>query len=101
LNYLRTILITRLTSDLSSTSYDPQGSEQTAGYDMTASFVHTMETFCLAQAQECFWQRAMGEKYTNGVIAKLAAKVRGAWDGIGRGRIKEIWLTMTVSLSGL
>jgi programmed cell death 6-interacting protein len=45
---------------------------------MTPSFVHTMETFCLAQAQECFWQRAMGEKYTNGVIAKLAAKVRGA-----------------------
>ena len=75
MNYLRTVLIPRLTSDLSSSSYDPQGSDQTAGYDMTPSFVHTMETFCLAQAQECFWQRAMGEKYTNGVIAKLAAKV--------------------------
>lgn len=75
LNHLRTVLVPRLTSDLSSSSYDPQGSDQMAGYDMTPSFVHTMETFCLAQAQECFWQRAMGEKYTNGVIAKLAAKV--------------------------
>ena len=56
---------------------------------MTPSFIHTMETFCLAQAQECFWQRAMGEKYTNGVIAKLAAKASRRWTSILYTRIYD------------
>lgn len=42
---------------------------------MTESFLEAMEHFCLAQAQECFWQRAVLEKYKNGVVAKLAMKV--------------------------
>jgi programmed cell death 6-interacting protein len=57
------------------TSASNQPTTNSCGYDLTISFVESMEIFCLAQAQECFWQRAMGEKYTNGVIAKLAAKV--------------------------
>lgn len=34
-----------------------------AGYDMTESFVQTMRDFCLAEAQECFWQKAVLGKY--------------------------------------
>ena len=30
-----------------------------AGYDMTESFAQTMRDFCLAEAQECFWQKAV------------------------------------------
>lgn len=42
---------------------------------MTESFLEAMENFCLAQAQECYWQKAVLEKYKNGVVAKLAMKV--------------------------
>lgn len=43
---------------------------------MTTSFLGALEKFCLAEAQECFWQRAVLEKYKNGLIAKLAVQVR-------------------------
>jgi programmed cell death 6-interacting protein len=43
---------------------------------MTTSFLGALEKFCLAEAQECFWQRAVLEKYKNGLIAKLAIQVR-------------------------
>jgi len=74
LTYLRKEVLPTLASE-TIPNYDGPSSDD-AGYDMTTSYIETMEIFCLAQAQECFWQRAMGEKYTNGVIAKLAAKVR-------------------------
>jgi hypothetical protein len=51
------------------------------GQDMTSSFLGALEKFCLAEAQECFWQRAVLEKYKNGLIAKLAIQV-----GLSAGR---------------
>lgn len=42
---------------------------------MTTSFLGALEKFCLAEAQECFWQRAVLEKYKNSLIAKLAGQV--------------------------
>jgi programmed cell death 6-interacting protein len=48
-----------------------------AGYDMTESFINTLQNMVLAQAQECFWQKAVLEgTYKNGIIGRLAMKVR-------------------------
>jgi programmed cell death 6-interacting protein len=72
--YLRTVVLQALELDVA-TAYD-LSAPINAGYDMTGAFIETMETLCLAQAQECFWQRALMEKYTHSVVAKLAMKVR-------------------------
>ncbi len=55
--------------------------EGAAGYDMTESFIKTLENFVLGQAQECFWQKAVLEgSYKNGIVGRLAMKVGGAND---------------------
>lgn len=60
------------------------------GQDMTPSFLGALEKFCLAEAQECFWQRAVLEKYKNGLIAKLAIQVglvRHLFGGVADGDV--------------
>lgn len=43
--------------------------------DMDIMTLESMEQLMLAQAQECFWQKAVKDGMKDGVIAKLAAKV--------------------------
>jgi programmed cell death 6-interacting protein len=57
-------------------SFNGIAKSTSAGQDLTTSFLGALEKFCLAEAQECFWQRAVLEKYKNGLIAKLAIQVR-------------------------
>ncbi len=43
---------------------------------MTPSFISTLQNFVLAQAQECFWQKAVLEgNYKNGIVGRLAMRV--------------------------
>lgn len=43
---------------------------------MTPSFIGTLQNLVLAQAQECFWQKAVLEgSYKNGIVGRLAMKV--------------------------
>jgi programmed cell death 6-interacting protein len=43
--------------------------------DMDIMTLESMEQLMLAQAQECFWQKAVKDGMKDGIIAKLAAKV--------------------------
>ncbi|GAW07406.1 pH-response regulator [Lentinula edodes] len=40
--------------------------------DLSHSFVHALEFLNLAQAQECFWQKAKLDNLKNGLVSKLA-----------------------------
>ncbi|KAJ3887741.1 BRO1-like domain-containing protein [Lentinula edodes] len=40
--------------------------------DLSQSFVHALEFLNLAQAQECFWQKAKLDNLKNGLVSKLA-----------------------------
>lgn len=61
------------------------GSGAIAGYDLTSEFLSVVEDVTLAQAQECFWHRAVIEKYKNAIIARLAIKVSEYYDSALRG----------------
>ncbi|RFU26102.1 hypothetical protein B7463_g10238, partial [Scytalidium lignicola] len=43
--------------------------------DMDVATLESLEQLMLAQAQECFWQKAVMDRYKDASIAKLAAKV--------------------------
>ena len=43
--------------------------------DMDEVTLESLEQLCLAQAQECFWQKAVKDKMKDATIARLAAKV--------------------------
>lgn len=43
--------------------------------DLQPSALEALKSFCLAQAQECYFQRAVADHKKNGVIAKVAGKV--------------------------
>ncbi|KAH8821259.1 BRO1-like domain-containing protein [Xylogone sp. PMI_703] len=43
--------------------------------DMDVATLESVEQLMLAQAQECFWQKAVMDRYKDASIAKLAAKV--------------------------
>nr|ASF90191.1 hypothetical protein SPAR05794 [Bartheletia paradoxa] len=43
--------------------------------DLSTSFLECLQQLMLAQAQECFWQKAVLDRFKNGTIAKLAARV--------------------------
>jgi programmed cell death 6-interacting protein len=61
LSYLRTDIIPELRS--------------TPPEDMDIMTMESMEQLMLAQAQECFWQKAVKDQLKDASIAKLAAKV--------------------------
>jgi programmed cell death 6-interacting protein len=73
-SYIRTELLPTIEREQSSHSLTT-AKPTSMGQDMTPSFLGALEKFCLAEAQECFWQRAVLEKYKNGLIAKLAIQV--------------------------
>ena len=66
LNYLKTEII----PDLRSTPPD----------DMDLMTLESLEQLMLAQAQECFWSRAVKDGYKDLLISKLAAKVSDFYD---------------------
>jgi programmed cell death 6-interacting protein len=43
--------------------------------DMDNMTLESLERLCLAQAQECFWQKAVKDGMKDATIARLAAKV--------------------------
>ncbi|KAI0689995.1 BRO1-domain-containing protein [Cytidiella melzeri] len=49
--------------------------EEDMPLDLADSFLASLESLMLAQAQEGVWQRAVQDNYKNGIVAKLAAKV--------------------------
>ena len=49
--------------------------QSTAPEDMDPSTLECLEQLMLAQAQECFWQKAVKDDMKDAIIAKLAAKV--------------------------
>ncbi|KAF5377377.1 hypothetical protein D9757_008033 [Collybiopsis confluens] len=48
-------------------------SEEDCPIDLSSPFIHVLEYLTLAQAQECFWQKAKIDNRTNGLVSKLAA----------------------------
>lgn len=48
--------------------------------DMDEATLDSLMHLMLAQSQECFWQKAVAEKYKDATIAKLAARVSDLYD---------------------
>jgi programmed cell death 6-interacting protein len=65
--------------------------------DMDSSTLESLQQLLLAQAQECFWQKAAMDAYKDAFIAKLAAKVSdlyasaGDW-GVRSDAISSEWI---------
>ncbi|KAH8685473.1 putative pH signal transduction protein pala [Tricladium varicosporioides] len=57
--------------------------------DMDDSTLESLEYLMLAQAQECFWQKAVMDGYKDASIAKLAAKVSDFYGAAGDWGIKS------------
>ena len=51
--------------------------------DMDEVTLESLEQLCLAQAQECFWQKAVKDGMKDATIAKLAAKVSDYYSSAG------------------
>ncbi|ESK88786.1 ph-response regulator protein pala rim20 [Moniliophthora roreri MCA 2997] len=64
LQYLRTEVLPKLI-------FSPEDEERPL--DLSIPFVHALEWLMLAQAQECYWQKARLDNYKNALISKLAA----------------------------
>lgn len=57
--------------------------------DMDAATLNCLEQLMLAQAQECFWMRAVSERYKDSTIAKLAARLADLYDAAGEAAMKS------------
>jgi programmed cell death 6-interacting protein len=57
--------------------------------DMDEVTLQSLEELCLAQAQECFWQKAVKDKMKDATIARLAAKVSDYYSAAGDWAIKS------------
>ncbi|TAQ83198.1 hypothetical protein B7494_g8478 [Chlorociboria aeruginascens] len=57
--------------------------------DMDAATLESLEQLHLAQAQECFWQKAVMDGYKDASIAKLAAKVSDFYAAAGDWGVKS------------
>ena len=53
----------------------PAGSPEPFSPDFSQHTLRALAKFCLAQAQECYFQRAVTDHKSNSVISKIAAKV--------------------------
>ncbi|TPX67068.1 hypothetical protein SpCBS45565_g04044 [Spizellomyces sp. 'palustris'] len=65
--------------------------------DLNATTLTTLTNFMLAQAQECFWYKAVVDKMKDGIIARLAAQAAEFYDlahqsAVGAGVFTESWL---------
>jgi programmed cell death 6-interacting protein len=57
--------------------------------DMDNMTLESLERLCLAQAQECFWQKAVKDGMKDATIARLAAKVSDYYSAAGDYAIKS------------
>ncbi|KUJ06567.1 BRO1-domain-containing protein [Mollisia scopiformis] len=57
--------------------------------DMDDSTLESLQQLMLAQAQECFWQKAVMDGYKDASIAKLAAKVSDFYGAAGDWGVKS------------
>ena len=57
--------------------------------DMDDITLQSLEELCLAQAQECYWQKAVKDEMKAGTIARLAAKVSDYYSIAGDNAIKS------------
>ncbi|KAG9240621.1 BRO1-like domain-containing protein [Calycina marina] len=57
--------------------------------DMDDSTLESLQELMLAQAQECFWQKAVMDGYKDASIAKLAAKVSDLYGAAGDWGVKS------------
>ncbi|KIY65859.1 BRO1-domain-containing protein [Cylindrobasidium torrendii FP15055 ss-10] len=70
LSYLRTEILPQLVFT---------GLEEETPHDLSRAFIRCFEWLMLAQAQECFWQKAKLDGYKNALIAKLAANTSATY----------------------
>lgn len=61
--------------------------------DMDALTLESLESLMLAQAQECFWQKAVKDGLKDASIAKLAAKVSDLYSEAGDWAVKSASIT--------
>jgi programmed cell death 6-interacting protein len=57
--------------------------------DMDESTLEALQQLCLAQSQECFWQKAVMDGYKDASIAKLAARVSDLYNLAGEAAMKS------------
>lgn len=57
--------------------------------DMDIATLESLQQLLLAEAQECFWQRAVMDGYKDASIAKLAARVSDLYNSAGEWGIKS------------
>ena len=57
--------------------------------DMDIATLESLQELLLAQAQECFWQKAVMDGYKDASIAKLAARVSDLYNTAGEWAIKS------------
>ncbi|RMZ81281.1 hypothetical protein DV737_g2539, partial [Chaetothyriales sp. CBS 132003] len=57
--------------------------------DMDGPTLQSLEQMCLAQAQECFWLKAVKDGMKDGTIARLAAKVSDYYSAAGDWAVKS------------
>ncbi|KKY22940.1 putative ph-response regulator protein pala rim20 [Diplodia seriata] len=69
--------------------------------DMDAMTLESLEHLMLAQAQECFWQKAVKDGLKDASISKLAAKVSDLYSDASDWGIKSDAVSMLGDLSGL
>lgn len=61
----------------------------TPAEDMDVATLESLQQLLLAQAQECFWQKAVMDGYKDASIAKLAARVSDLYSSAGDWGIKS------------
>lgn len=57
--------------------------------DMDEPTLEALQQLCLAQSQECFWQKAVMDGYKDASIAKLAARVSDLYNLAGEAAMKS------------
>lgn len=57
--------------------------------DMDEQTLESLMQLCLAQSQECFWQKAVVDGYKDASIAKLAARVSDLYNLAGEAAVKS------------
>lgn len=57
--------------------------------DLDGATLESLEKLMLAQAQECFWMRAVNERYKDATIAKLAARLSDLYNAAGEAAVRS------------
>ncbi|EFX06308.1 pH signal transduction protein [Grosmannia clavigera kw1407] len=68
---------------------DPDVTAANLPDDLDAATLDALEELMLAQAQECFWMRAVNERYKDATIAKLAARLSDLYNAAGEAAVRS------------